>query len=93
MTKLELMNYKGDTVVIEDVDLDKLDDIFMIIIRVVTGDEIAEIIYADGEYGLCDPFASSRSADFDDGGYVLYSSKYNRIDNFKKRNSTYDWPY
>lgn len=90
MTKLELMNYKGDTVVIEDVDLDKLDDIFMIIIRVITGDEIAEIIYADGEYELCDPFASSRSADFDDGLYVLYSPKYNCIDDFKKRNSTYD---
>ena len=92
MAKLELMNYKEDTVNIENVDLDKLDDIFMIVIRIVSGDEIAEVIYKGGDIEVYDPFAYSRLTDFYDGEVVLYSPKYNRIDRFKNRTSTYDWP-
>ena len=51
------------------VDLNNLDDVLRIDIRVISGDEIARITYKNGEvktfYGTTEP----RYADFDDGEY------------------------
>ena len=46
MTKLKVLDYKGEET---DVDIEcALDDIFIISITVLTGDEIMSIIYKDG---------------------------------------------
>lgn len=87
MNKLKLMDYKGE-ITETPIDLDNLDEIFMIKISVISGDEIAEVIYKNGDIEYYDS-SKDRISDFHDGEYVLYGPKENIIEEFKKRNNTY----
>lgn len=80
---LELYDYKGN-ITNTEIDLDKLDDIFMITIKVVSGDEIAEVIYKNGTKEVFDS-SDSRMWDFDDGEEIIYSPEVNLIKEYKER--------
>lgn len=96
MGKLVLMDYARNKIV-TDFDLDEnLDKILRIDIEVITGDEVATIIFKDGIKVIYDS-ATDRISDFYDGGYCLFNSEQdiNLIDLFNKREKTYDfynWP-
>lgn len=69
--------------------IDDLSNILRIDITVVTGDEIADVITKDGERYHFDS-SSSRTMDFFDDEYCLFSPSENHIDDFNKRKSSYD---
>lgn len=74
-----------------DVDLDRLSEICRIDIDVISGDEIATVIYKDGRRERYDS-SDDRLIDYYDLSYCLYS-EYERINNltkFKKRKNSYD---
>ena len=89
---LEIMDYKGikhET----DIDLDNLDEIDTIFISVVSGDEIATVAYKNGQSVTIDSdhLAKNQRCQHDyDGGYILYSSHINRLEEFEERNTSYD---
>lgn len=75
------------------VDLENLDDILRIDIEVVSGDEIARVIYANGDLKQ---FNSSdcRIMDFYDGEYCIYQAGVkNEIDDWLKRVNSYDYDF
>lgn len=86
---LTLLDYKNEEYE-TGIDLDNLDDVLTISIEVVTGDEIAHVIYKDGhsEYFDSCPF---RLTDYYDGGYTLYvaGSDCDERERFVKRRSSY----
>ena len=85
---LEIMNYQGKKVKTK-INLDKLDEIFMIIISICSGDEMAKVFYKNGTIETYDS-SDDRVMDFDDGEYVLFSPTENHIKEFKNRTTTYD---
>ena len=92
MKHLEIMDYKGikhET----DIDLDNLNEIDTIFISVVSGDEIATVAYKNGQSVTIDSdhLAKNQRYRHDyDGGYILYSSHINRLEEFEERNTSYD---
>lgn len=90
---LKLLDYNDDAT---EHEIGNLEDIAAIMIRVVSGDEIANVIYKD--YTVKD-FDSSdtREMDFYDFDYEIYrfDVKNNLIDNpkFKERRSSYWYWY
>ena len=89
MTKtLKIIDYNGE-LTDTGVDLDKLDDILRIDIDIVTGDEIATVIYKNGERERYDS-SNCRLQDFYDWGYCLYGAEENRLEEFERRTSSYD---
>lgn len=93
MDLLKIMDYKGslfDT----GIDLDKIDDITIISVETVSGDEIIRVNYKDKapeRYDAGFMGDNFRYEHFHDGEYTLYSiyDGTNLIDKFKKRKSTY----
>lgn len=87
---LEIMDYNDEKIKTK-INLDKLDEILLIIIEVVSGDELISVIYQNGEY---ERFNSNyrRIMNFYEGGYILYSKKekINRIEEFLKRKDSYE---
>ena len=88
--KLKIMDYnnrKTET----GVDLDSLENVKKIIIRVISGDEVMSVLYKDG---TAEDFDSSdtRARDYNDGRYILYAPDMfiNRIPQFMRRKSSYD---
>ena len=74
------------------VDLNNLDDILRIDIRVTSGDEMARITYKNGEVKTFDGTIDPRVMDFDDGEYCIYQAGVkNDIDEWLKRKNSYDW--
>lgn len=74
------------------IDLNNLDDILRIDIRVISGDEIARITYKNGEIKIFDGTTEPRNMDFDDGEYCIYQKGVkNDIDEWLKRKNSYDW--
>jgi hypothetical protein len=74
------------------VDLNNLDDILRIDIRVTSGDEMARITYKNGEVKTFDGTTDPRVMDFDDGEYCIYQAGVkNDIDEWLKRENSYDW--
>lgn len=84
------MDYKNKKVK-TNIDLDKLDEIQRIEIRVITGDEICKIQYKDGKEEFFDS-SNSRLTDYYDYEYTLYDALTNKnlIEKFLKRKSSYD---
>ena len=88
MTTLKIMDYNGE-LTDTGVSLDKLEDILRIDIDVVTGDEIATVIYKNGKRERYDS-SNCRLHDFYDCGYCLYGPNENRLVEFERRTSSYD---
>ena len=80
---LVIYDYKGDMTNTK-LNLDKLDDIFMITIKTISGDEVAEVIYKNGEIKRFDS-SHDRWQDFYDGEEIIYSPSVNLIEEYKKR--------
>lgn len=87
---LKIMDYSGDLYE-TTVDLDKLDEILHINIDVISGDEIATVIYENGMREVFDS-SNDRIQNFYDGSYTLYSKviNINRIVEWNKRKSSHD---
>ena len=84
---LELMDWENTKV---QFDIGDINDVFVININVVTGDEIAAVVYKDGQTEIFDS-SSNRLMDFDDGGYQLYGPECELIfqDKWKNRKTSY----
>lgn len=90
MTEFEIMDFANRKTKVPDIDLDHLGAISNITIMVVTGDEIAHIIWANGEEEVFDS-SNERLVDYYDGSYTLYDA-YARIDcieRFLNRKNSY----
>lgn len=75
------------------VDLENLDDILRIDIEVISGDEIARILYKNGDIKKFDS-SRCRIIDYDDGEYCIYQAGVkNDIDNWIKREDSYDYDF
>ena len=75
------------------IDLDDLDDILRIDIEVVSGDEIARIIYKNGDMKQFDS-NNERMVDFADNEYCIYQAGVkNEIDDWLKRVHSYDYKF
>lgn len=91
---LEIMNYNYERVGIE---VGEKEDIAIIIIQIVSGDEIARIIYKDysqKEFDSAVLLGNLRCMGYDDGDYEIYNAnkENNVIDNpnWQKRKTSYD---
>ncbi len=75
------------------IDLDDLDDILRIDIEVVSGDEIARIIYKNGDMKEFDS-NNERMMDFEDNEYCIYQAGVkNEIDDWLKRGNPYSYDF
>ncbi len=87
---INVLKYNGDVIV---KNIDNFDDVKMMIMSVVSGDEVLEIVYNDGDIETVDPGGTNRYADYDDYIYVIYDAKKseNLIDypGFVNRTSSY----
>lgn len=88
---LKLLDYKGRETL---EDIGELDEIAAVVIRVITGDEIATIIYKDGLISRIDS-SRDRMADYFDDEYVVYVNGVSKEENllfneeFIKRTDSY----
>lgn len=93
MANLVLMDYANNQM---DTGfcIDDLSNVFRIDIKVVTGDEIAEVMMKNGKK-YCFDSSSTRMMDFFDDEYCIFSPSENHLDDFDKRTSSYDldWLY
>lgn len=94
MKELELMDYAGHKYPTR-IDLDHLDNILQIEITVMTGDEIATVLYGNGTVVEFDSSCNApRALDFFDGKYCLYLvNGINRINEFINRKNSYDMAF
>ena len=75
------------------IDLDDLDDILRIDIEVLSGDEIARIIYKNGDMKQFDS-GKDRMVDYPDNEYCIYQAGVkNEIDDWLKRVNSYDYKF
>lgn len=90
--KLELLNYMSKKM---EVEIGELNDIARIDIEVVTGDEIARVIYKDYSTDEFDSDTSGRMADYPDGGYTIYNitDGTNLLDDEKWKNRKGSYEY
>ena len=92
---LKLVDYAGNTKLVE---LGDLNDIAVITIRVISGDEIASVIYKDYTINEFDS-SDDRTTDYYDGDYEVY--RFNKpaegqllfYEKWKERIDSYDWLY
>lgn len=86
---LEIMDYNNEKKQIP-VDVDNLEDILSIYITILSGDEIATVIYKDGKMKEYDS-SDCRCTDFYDDKYCLYSKaeNINLIPDFLNRKNSY----
>lgn len=86
---LKLLDYSGKAV---EFDIGELSDIAVITIEVITGDEIAKVVYKDYTTEEFDS-GTNRLADYYDESYEIYryDSEKNLIDDpkFKERRRSY----
>ena len=84
MKELILLDYRCHKVN-TGIDLNKLDDILRIDIEVLSGDEVACIVYKNGDIMRFDS-NDDRMLDFNDGSWCIYQAGVkNEIDNWLKR--------
>ena len=90
MTDFEIMDFANRRTKVPGVDLDHLGEISNITIVVITGDEIADIVWANGEEKSFDS-SSERLIDYYDGCYTLFDagSNINYINEFLERDDSY----
>lgn len=75
-----------------DISAGGLEKIKTISIRVVSGDEIAQITYKNGSATTIDPMKPLRKEDFFDGEYTLYKDGDTGIPKeWQNRTDTYAW--
>lgn len=75
------------------IDLDDIDDILRIDIEVLSGDEIARVLYKDGDMKEFDS-SEDREIDFEDNEYCIYQAGVkNEIDDWLKRANSYDYKF
>ena len=90
--KIKILDYSGKASYV-DVDIDK---VARMTIRVITGDEILNVIYKDYSVEEFDS-SNSREADFNDFEYEIYDFRNDKDDNllldkmFLNRTSSYDY--
>ena len=94
MANLVLMNYQGEKAD-TGFSIDDLSNVLRIDITVVTGDEIATIIFKNGEkmrFDSADVLDCLRRTDFYDYEYCLFNSYdgTNKFEAFNNRSSSYD---
>lgn len=88
--KIKLFNYRDEPV---EYEIGELKDIKIIRILVLSGDEIANVMYKDGERASLDS-CDTRCEDFFDTSYDVYVEGYlNRLNdpNFVNRQGSYDY--
>lgn len=90
MRQFELRDYRNSFYLVP-LDIDKIDEIM---ITVVSGDEIADILYLDGtsdQIDVCEFSQDPRLVNYYDGNYIVYSVRrgIDRLDEFDKREDTY----
>ena len=91
MKELMLFDFAGNKTKM-GVDLADLSEILRIDIRVITGDEIAHIVYKNGGVRIFDGATVLRTEDLDDYEYCIYQAGVkNDIDEWLKRKNSYDW--
>ena len=89
---LMLMDY-DDRLFDTGIELSRLgEDVLSVFITVLTGDEIATVMFEDGHEEKFDS-SENRTMDFYDGSYWLYQKgSINRLDKFLERGSSYwEW--
>ena len=92
MSELILLDYECNEFH-TGVDLENLDDILRIDIEVLSGDEIARIIYKNGDMKEFDS-NKERTMDFEDNEYCIYQAGVkNEIDDWLKRGNSYDYKF
>ena len=92
MSELILLDYECNEFH-TGVDLENLDDILRIDIEVLSGDEIARIIYKNGDMKEFDS-NKERTMDFEDNEYCIYQEGVkNEIDDWLKRGNSYDYKF
>lgn len=89
--KLRLIDYSDES---KEVEIGDLKDIAVIEIKVVSGDEIAQVVYKD--YTIEESDSSNiRFIDYYDGSYTVYNVKtgVNLLEDpkFKDRKTSYDF--
>lgn len=86
---LKLLDYEGKT---KEFEIGKMEDIAVIGIDVITGDEVAKVVYKDYTTGEFDS-GTHRLADYFDDSYEIYRfDKKNNLINkpkFKERKESY----
>ena len=75
-----------------EVEFVNLNDVNRIEIEVVSGDEIANVFYKNGDFLRIDPGKDTRISEFCKGAYTLYDLKrgINRLADFLHRKEPYD---
>ena len=90
--KIKLLDYDSQSF---EYDIGDLSHIACIDLEVVSGDEIATVLYQDGRTTVFDT-SPNRIIDFNDGGYTIYkpSENINLLDDKKwiNRETSYDYP-
>lgn len=75
------------------IDLAHLDDILRIDIEVLSGDEIARVLYKNGDMEEFDS-SEDRIIDYADNEYCIYQAGVkNEIDDWLKRGNSYDYDF
>lgn len=69
---IKILEYNNDVTV---KTIDNFDDVEMMIISVVSGDEVLKIAYNDGTVETVDPGGTNRYEDYVDYIYVIYDAK------------------
>ena len=87
---LQIMNCYDDKI---NVNVGKLADILRISVKVLSGDEILQVVKKDGEILEEDSDRHGRTIDFYDGQYTIYdpSIGLNKIRAWRKRKDSNDW--
>lgn len=67
--KIKLLNYKNDS---QEVEIDDFENVSLILLKVVTGDELLEVIYEGGKVKKIDPWEFTRMADYPDYEYDIF---------------------
>lgn len=73
MRKFIIRDYEGNPVE-TDVDLDNLDNILVMNIHILSGDEILTVVTKDGDIETWDSCQGARIYGFEDGDYVIFNS-------------------
>ena len=88
---LNLLDYRG---LVNEFEIGDLEAIKLIYIEVISGDEVANVVYKDGTEKQFDS-GENRRIDYLDGSYEIYNSNGNcnviEKEVFKNRSDSYDY--
>ena len=83
--KITILDYKAKQV---EVDIGNIDDVLLIDMEVVSGDEVLNVTYKDGSRKYFDSCDTFRLMSYDDGSYPVYitGTSVNLLENEKWKN-------